>query len=80
MNKERLIDIVSVAFAVASIAVAITIWTVTTFQTQAEAQRFDDLTADRLERQKEKIISMDSKLNQISEDVSYIRGRLEGKN
>lgn len=60
-------------FSAVSVATMIVLWLFTTFQTQSMAAKVEE----RIERQKDKILTMDEKLDKISEDVSYIRGRLE---
>lgn len=66
-----------VAFVVASVSVTIVMWAFSRFQTKREAQasnaHYKHLT-EKLETDVEKI---SEGLAKLSEDVSYIRGRLE---
>lgn len=78
MNRQRLIDMLSVAFSVASISVAITMWVVTTFQTKADASKIEEALNKSIEEQELRLNSIFNDIFQIKNDVSYIRGKLDG--
>lgn len=65
-------EVVGFAVTVASVTSCVILWSISTFQTKAEAQVWKG-DYDR------RLIVLESGMNQIAVDVSYIRGRLEPK-
>lgn len=74
------IELSSLAIALATVTISITLWAVNTFQTKSDARE------QRLELRREidnvssTVKDMESRINKIGDDVSYIRGRMEPKN
>jgi len=60
-----------------SIAVAVVLWSVNTFQTKLDADRQKQETVERMESLEDEVQTMRSGVDQIGRDVSYIRGFLE---
>lgn len=84
LKSERIwrfsaIELSSLAIALATITISITLWAVNTFQTKTDAKE------QRLELRREidnvttSVKDMESRINKIGDDVSYIRGRMEPK-
>lgn len=71
-----------VAFLAGSVGVAVTItlWCVSTFQTRADASDFKASVEKRFEAQEMRLDSIQSSLNSMGADLSFIRGKLERKN
>ncbi len=80
------IEMLGFGFSIACVAVSITIWTVFTFQTKADAAdskvEFNDkirgVTKD-VDMLRSDLANVRSGVEAIGKDVSYIRGRLEPK-
>lgn len=78
------IEMLGFAFSLASLAVGITMWSLTTFQSKQEAreatQTIDakiESVEKRVERQEEQMNAMRTSLEGVAKNVEYIRGRLE---
>jgi len=77
--RFTIIETIGAAFSLATVAVAITLWSIATFQSRSEAQGEMQNTQSRLDRQQDNITRMQDKIDQIKDDVSFIRGKLESK-
>ncbi len=70
MSKKLIAEI----FGIVSIAIVVVLWLFGTFQTQDAAAKVEH----RIDEQRDRILLFDDKLDKISDDVSFIRGKLEG--
>lgn len=84
MNVD--VNLVTICFAVAGVAVGVTIWLMTTYQTKTEARSIEDRTAKEFSEIHNGMVQVWDKINEIqggmagvAKDVAYIRGRLEPK-
>ena len=72
-------EVIGFGVSVATVAVTIVLWTVTTFQNKEEAQKFERDTARRMDGYESEQRSIRNEVGGIRADTSYIRGRLEPK-
>jgi hypothetical protein len=66
-------------FSLASVAVAITLWSVTNFQSKVDAAEEKHSMEKRIEAVEIQMVLVRSSVDSVAKDVSYIRGRLEPK-
>lgn len=77
--KWSIEEVVAFAVTVASITTAIILWSISNFQSKAEANDLKQTVNERLSKVELEVQILRSSVGQISVDVSYIRGRLEPK-
>lgn len=77
--KWSIEEVVAFAVTIASITTAIILWSISNFQSKAEANDLKQTVNERLSKVELEVQILRSSVGQISVDVSYIRGRLEPK-
>lgn len=77
--KWSIEEVVAFAVTVASITTAIILWSISNFQSKAEANDLKQTVNERLSKVELEVQILRSSVGQISVDVSYIRGRLQPK-
>ena len=77
--RFNIIETVGFGFSLASVAVAITLWSMSNFQSRAEAEEAKRVTEAKISNLEAQMSQIRSNMDTISRDVSYIRGRLEPK-
>ena len=77
--RFSLVETAGFAFSLASVAVAITLWTVSTFQSKDEAKEIKAQLESRIVSIEAETRALRDSMNGVAKDVSYIRGRLEPK-
>jgi hypothetical protein len=73
------IETLGAAFSLASVAVGITLWSVSTFQSKVDAAEVRTHLEKRIESIEAQMTTMRASLEVVARDTSYIRGRLEPK-
>lgn len=73
------IETVGAAFSLATMAVGITLWSVTTFQSKSDAAEMKFNLERRIESIEAQMSTMRSSLEVVARDTAYIRGKLEPK-
>lgn len=77
--KWSIEEVVAFAVTIPSITTAIILWSISNFQSKAEANDLKQTVNERLSKVELEVQILRSSVGQISVDVSYIRGRLEPK-
>lgn len=71
--------LVTVCFLVSSVVISIFVYFISRFQTKAEAIRVEDGLKVWIQKVEADVSKVQTSLERISENVSYIRGRIEPK-
>lgn len=71
------IELIIACFMVASVAVGITVWVQSTFQTKEHARHFEERMEQGMQNIWTQITETQTKITTIAENVSYIKGRVE---
>ena len=77
--KFGLVEIVGFGITIASVTTSIILWSTSNFQSKEDAKDFKVSVENRVNKVEADIQAMRTSTQQISIDVSYIRGRLEPK-
>lgn len=73
------IETIGAAFSLATMAVGITLWSISTFQSKSDAQEMKVNLEKRIESIENQMVTMRSSLEVVARDTAYIRGKLEPK-
>lgn len=73
------IETIGAAFSLATMAVGITLWSISTFQSKSDAQEMKINLEKRIESIENQMVTMRSSLEVVARDTAYIRGKLEPK-
>lgn len=73
MSKKLIAEV----FGAVTVVVVTILWLFGTFQSQAASAREEANLTRRLDGQRDRILNMEEKIDQMSEDVSYIKGRID---
>lgn len=78
--RFSIVEMVGFGFSVGAVTVAITLWSVSTFQTKVDAVAVKQDFDRQVESLKVEVATLRAGIDAVAKDVSYIRGRLEPKN
>lgn len=77
--RFSIMETVSAALSLASLAVGITLWSMSTFQRKDDAVEMKAHLERRIDGVESEMRNMRASVEGVAKDVSYIRGRLEPK-
>jgi hypothetical protein len=78
--RFSLAETAAFGFSLTSMSVAITLWTVGTFQSKEDAKEIKAQLEIRIQSIEQQTKELRNSVDGVAKDVSYIRGRLEPKN
>lgn len=73
------VEMIGFGFSIATVAVSITLWSVSTFQSKQDAIEVRQQIERRIDAIESQVNTMRQSLENVARDTSYIRGRLEPK-
>lgn len=78
--RFSIVETVGFGFSIACVTVAVTLWSVATFQTKEDALSAKADVERQVQHLREEVATLRAGIDAVAKDVSYIRGRLEPKN
>lgn len=70
-------ELVIICFFVSSVAVGITVWVQSTFQTKEQAKNFEERIDQGITTLWNKLNTTEANITQVAVDVSFVRGHVE---
>jgi hypothetical protein len=72
-------EVIAAMVSLATMAVGITLWSISTFQTKEEYRERQLVVERRLDILESQMRAMNDTISGVARDVSYIRGKIETK-
>lgn len=79
MDSNVTVSLVASCFTVSSVAVGISIWISTKFQSKLDSEKMETDLKAWIRKVESDVSKLQTSLERIAENVSYIRGRMEPK-